>query len=95
MFIINFNFIKPIEEVNHFTAAHREYISEQYKSGKFILGGPKVPRSGGLVIANCKSKEEVCEILDQDPLIIEKAAEYSLTEFNPLMSIKDLGHYIA
>jgi len=90
MFIINFNFIKPIEEVNSFTKLHREYVSNQYKKGIFIFGGPKDPRSGGIVIANSNSEKELCEILERDPLITQKVAEYSLTKFTPLMSIEKL-----
>ncbi|PKV52713.1 uncharacterized protein YciI [Aquimarina sp. MAR_2010_214] len=93
MFIVNFNFIKPIEEVNRFTEVHRNYISEQYKMGKFILGGPKSPRTRGVVIANCDSEEEVYEILDKDPLIQKEVAEYNLVEFIPVMSTVDLGRY--
>lgn len=90
MFIINFNFIKPIEEVNNFTELHREYVSKQYKNGIFILGGPKDPRNGGIVIANSNSEKELCKILDKDPLIIEKIAEYSLTKFTPILSTTNL-----
>ncbi|WP_106792518.1 YciI family protein [Aquimarina sp. Aq78] len=93
MFIINFNFVKPIEEVNRFTEAHRSYISEQYNTGKFIIGGPKSPRTGGIVIANCDSEEEVYEILDKDPLIQKEVAEYSIIEFTPVMSTTGLDHY--
>lgn len=90
MFIINFNFIKPMEEVNNFTELHREYVSKQYRNGTFIIGGPKNPRNGGVVIANSNSEEEICEILEKDPLIIRKVAEYSLTKFTPLMSTNNL-----
>ncbi len=90
MFIINLNFIKPIEEVNRFTDMHREYVSKQYENGVFILGGPKDPRNGGIVIANSKSKKELTKILEKDPLIIRKVAEYSLTKFNPIISITKL-----
>lgn len=90
MFIINFNFIKPMEEVNKFTELHREYVSKQYKNGIFIIGGPKNPRNGGIVIANSNSEEEICEILEKDPLIIEKVAEYSLTKFSPLLTATNL-----
>ena len=93
MFIINFNFIKPIEEVNNFTELHREYVSKQYKNGIFILGGPKDPRNGGIVISNSNSEKELNEILDKDPLIIEKVAEYSLIKFTPLLSTTNLKFY--
>jgi len=94
MYIVNFNFIKPIEEVNNFTESHIEYVSKQYENGTFIIGGPKTPRSGGIVIANTTSEKKLCDILEKDPLIIQKVAEYSLTEFTPLMSISNLELYI-
>lgn len=94
MFIINFNFIKPIEQVNKFTELYRKYVSEQYDKGIFIIGGSKDPRNGGIVIANTNSTEELCKILDNDPLIIENVAEYSLIKFNPLMSSNHLEQYV-
>ena len=94
MFIINFNFIKPIEEVNRYTEQHRNYVAKQYKEGKFIIGGPLEPRSGGIVISDMKKKEEIIEVLKKDPLIIEGVAEYSLTEFTPLMSAENLKSYV-
>lgn len=95
MFLINFNFIKPIDEVNSFTELHREYVSNLYKTGLFIFGGPKDPRNGGVVIANSNSEKELCDILEKDPLIIQKVAEYSLTKFTPLMSIEKLDFLLS
>ncbi len=94
MYIINFNFIKPINEVNEFTDSHRAYVSKQYESGTFIMGGPKNPRTGGIVIANVNSEKEIRAILDQDPLIVKGVAEYSLNEFNLVMSAPHLASYI-
>lgn len=94
MFVINFNFIKPLEEVNKYTESHRNYVAEQYEKGKFIIGGPKVPRKGGIVLSNLGTEEEVIEVLSKDPLILEGLAEYSLTEFTPAMSTESLNLYL-
>ncbi|CAM1369377.1 conserved hypothetical protein [Tenacibaculum litoreum] len=94
MFIINFNFIKPIEEVNKYTESHRNYIAKQYEKGSFVIGGPKVPREGGVVLSNLCTEEEIVEILSKDPLIVEGVAEYSLIEFLPMMSVENLNSYI-
>jgi len=94
MFIINFNFIKPLEEVNKYTESHRNYVAGQYEKGKFMIGGPKVPRKGGIVLSNLSTEEEVVEILSKDPLISEGLAEYSLTEFSPVMSTESLNLYL-
>ncbi|WP_108868333.1 YciI family protein [Aquimarina aquimarini] len=94
MFIINFNFIKSIEEVNTITEAHREYVSKQYENDIFIIGGPKKPRDGGIVLAHSCSEKELRTILDNDPLILNEFAHYSLTEFTPLMATKKIDSYI-
>ncbi|MGG8496495.1 YciI family protein [Tenacibaculum sp. TC6] len=91
MFIINFNFIQPIEEVNNYTESHRKYVAEQYKNGTFLIGGPKDPRNGGIVIANTSSEQKIRKILEKDPLITHKMAEYTLTKFTPLMSASTVG----
>ena len=94
MFIINFNFIKPLEEVNKYTELHRAYVAKQYEKEKFIIGGPKTPRNGGVVVSNECSKEELMMILENDPLILERVAEYDLIEFSPLMSSQNLNSFI-
>ncbi|NQX82683.1 MAG: GTP cyclohydrolase [Flavobacteriaceae bacterium] len=94
MYIINFKFIKEIEEINKFTIAHREYVSKQYDKGIFTIGGPKNPRDGGIVIADINSKKKLIEILEGDPFIVNKLAQYSLTEFTPLMSTSKLDYLL-
>jgi uncharacterized protein YciI len=40
-----------------------------------------VPRTGGILIANTGSKEEVEKIITEDPFYHHKVAEMTITEF--------------
>jgi uncharacterized protein YciI len=42
-----------------------------------------VPRTGGLVLAKCKSRSELDAILDQDPFKEKDIAKYEVIEFIP------------
>lgn len=86
MFIISLTYIKPIEEVDKHLAAHVEFLKEQYANKKFITSGRKIPRTGGIIISNANSLEEVKSIITHDPFYINNIANYEITEFIPSMA---------
>lgn len=48
MFIAILTYKKPLEEVDRFLQAHRDYLAEHYAAGDFIASGPQTPRVGRL-----------------------------------------------
>lgn len=80
MFIINLSYIKPISEVENHLNEHVKYLDEYYKSNKFIFSGRKVPRTGGVILVNVSSKEELDFILKKDPFYQNQIAHYEVTE---------------
>ncbi|KWX88705.1 GTP cyclohydrolase [Paenibacillus riograndensis] len=80
MFIINLSYIKPISEVENHLNEHVKYLDEYYKSNKFIFSGRKVPRTGGVILVNVLSKEELDFILKKDPFYQNQIAHYEVTE---------------
>lgn len=83
MVVLLLKYIKPIEEVERLTPAHREFLQKYYRQGKFIVSGPREPRTGGVIIANLASEVEAMKIIVEDPFFIEKVAEYEVIRFNP------------
>jgi uncharacterized protein YciI len=81
MFIINLNYIVPLEELDKHMAAHVKFLREYYKRNVFVASGRKVPRTGGIILALASSKEEVEKIIHEDPFHKLKLAEFSITEF--------------
>ena len=92
MFIISLHYIKPLKDVDPHIQAHIDYLKKYYALNKFIVSGRKVPRTGGIILANCADLPEVSAIIAEDPFCIAKVAEYQITEFVPTMTATGFEH---
>jgi uncharacterized protein YciI len=90
MFIINLNYIVPLEQLDTHMTEHVKYLQKYYKLNVFVASGRKVPRTGGIILALAKSREAVDAIIQEDPFYIHKLAEFSVTEFLTSQSHPDL-----
>lgn len=82
-FIIEIIYKAPIEKIEETTLEHRSFLSEGYAQGFLLCSGPKVPRTGGIVIAKGNSMEEIADFFQNDPYQKKGLAEYEFIEFNP------------
>ncbi len=85
MFIAILTYKKPLEEVDRFLKAHRDYLAEHYAAGDFIASGPQNPRIGGVIMIKAANREDVNTIISQDPFNINGIADYQIVEFTPTM----------
>lgn len=90
MFIINLTYKTALERIDQFLAEHIEFLNEQYASGHFLASGRKIPRTGGIILSNVKSKAELEKIIDRDPFKKNDLADYQLTEFIPSKTCDEL-----
>jgi uncharacterized protein YciI len=81
MFIINLNYIVPLEKLDAHMTDHVKFLQKYYKLNVFVASGRKVPRTGGIILALAKSKDEVEAIMNEDPFCVHKLAEFTVTEF--------------
>lgn len=81
MFIIDIHYTAPLEEVDKHIEGHTAYLKKYIENNIFLVTGRKVPRTGGILIANAGSKEEVEKIIMEDPFNQHKVAEMTITEF--------------
>ena len=49
-----------------------------------------MPRTGGIILVLAKSKEEVESVMNEDPFIKNKLAEFNITEFRTSQVHPDL-----
>ena len=59
MFIAILTYKKPLEEVDRFLQAHREYLAVHYAAGDFIASGPQTPRIGGVIMIKAENRAAV------------------------------------
>ena len=81
MFIVNLNYIVPLEQLDAHMADHVKFLRKYYKQNVFLASGRKVPRTGGIILALAESKAAIEEIIQEDPFYIHKLAEFTITEF--------------
>lgn len=81
MFIISLNYIVPLEELDKHMTARIRYLQNYYKQNVFVASGRKVPRTGGIILALCETKEKLEEIVQEDPFYTHRLAEFTITEF--------------
>ena len=90
MFIINLHYTAPLEELDKHMAEHVKYLKKYYKADVFLMSGRKVPRKGGIIIAQADSKEILEEIIAEDPFHKHNLATFEITEFLASQSHPDL-----
>lgn len=83
MFVAISVYLKPLEELDRFAAAHGAWIMKHYASGRILGSGRRVPPVGGVILARGESLEEIQAILAEDPFSQNGLAKYELFEFNP------------
>ena len=80
MFVVSLNYKVPLTEIDKLQAAHVEWLKACYADGIFVASGPKKPRTGGIIIAQCP-REVLDARLAADPFAMANAADYDVTEF--------------
>lgn len=90
VFIAILTYKKPLEEVDRFLQAHRDYLIEHYAAGDFIVSGPQTPRVGGVIIIKAESRAVVDSIIAQDLFNINGIADYQIVNFTPMMFCDDI-----
>lgn len=90
MFVIFGKYKKPIEDVERVLPAHREFLDKFYAKGLFVCSGPMVPRDGGVIICSAESRDEINNIMSQDPFFIEQITDYTIMEFKSTKARADM-----
>lgn len=83
MFVVSISYKVDLSEVDKLVPEHITFLEKFYEQGNFLASGPKVPRTGGVILAKAESKSELRNILAQDPFYQQGLADYDITEFIP------------
>jgi uncharacterized protein YciI len=84
MFVIELTYKVPLEVIDKYVNEHRNFLDKGYKNDFFVVSGPKIPRTGGIIISQLKDRKQLEEILQHDPFQIHDLADYEIIEFNPV-----------
>ncbi|NJN41542.1 MAG: GTP cyclohydrolase [Flammeovirgaceae bacterium] len=81
MFIIDLHYIAPLKKLDEHMTDHVKFLKTYYKKNILLSSGRKVPRTGGIILALAKSRDEIDIIMKEDPFYIHQLVEFTVTEF--------------
>jgi uncharacterized protein YciI len=84
-FLLEGEHIVPFEQRDPvLITAHRAFLEEGYRRGRFLLSGPTIPPWGGFLVARAGSLQELNDMLAEEPYIEANVMRFSrITEFDP------------
>ena len=82
MFIFILDYLVPLQQVDTYLEAHRQFLDTHYRHGKLVASGPRPERLGGVILSNATSMKEAQEIMKADPFYVHKVAKYTIFEFD-------------
>lgn len=94
MFIIMLKYIAPIKVIDQYIIEHRTFLDECYQKNFLIVSGPQVPRVGGIILSQLTDRLQLENILNEDPFMVHKLAEYTIIEFDPVKYHKDFSVFV-
>ena len=83
MFLVLLTYKKSIEDIEKALAGHVAFLDNCYQNKKIIFSGRQNPRTGGVILVNANDKEEVVNLMQQDPFKQNGLADYQIIEFTP------------
>lgn len=79
MLILSLTYQTPLDQADAHMEAHMEWVKQGYDKGWFLASGRKVPRTGGVILAN-GNRSEIEDFCNIDPFVIHGIAVYDIGE---------------
>jgi uncharacterized protein YciI len=83
VFALLARYTAPAEEVDRHLEGHKAWITRHQEAGRILMTARQVPLTGGLILAEGASAEEMREMIAEDPFHTSGVAEYEVLEFQP------------
>ena len=81
MYIVEFHNLKPNDEVDEALTEHRAFLAKYVELGVIVAAGPKVPRTGGMIVVADVPRARLDQMLAEDPFLQRGSARCEVTEF--------------
>ena len=92
MYVVLIHYKCELAEIESNLAAHIDYLDHYYARGKFLASGRKNPRIGGVILASTETRQELDNILADDPFQYNDLADYQVIEFIASKAIPPLAY---
>lgn len=94
MFVIELIYKATLAEIDANMTAHVAFLKKYYASGNFLVSGRKIPRDGGIILAVGKSRQQIEDIMAEDPFCSRGLADVRIIEFRASQRAHDIQQRI-
>lgn len=91
MFVVSITYKVDLSMVDEHIEEHIAFLDKYYAAGNFLASGRKLPRTGGVILARADNKEQLDNILKEDPFFREAIADFEVTEFVASKTVEELN----
>jgi uncharacterized protein YciI len=81
VFVLLLTYVKPLAEVDALMAGHVAWLNEHYASGRFLVSGRRIPRTGGVILAEGDDDAEMEALAATDPFVAGGVATCEVIRF--------------
>jgi uncharacterized protein YciI len=85
LYVITLTYVRPLEEVDVHLDTHRAWLAEHTRGGRILVAGPLEGRTGGVLIANCDSREVLDRMLAADSFRVHGLVDCEVRGFTAAM----------
>jgi uncharacterized protein YciI len=95
MFVIELIYTADLARIDRAMKAHVAFLKTHYGAGRFLVSGRKIPRDGGIILAVGDSREQIEQIVREDPFVSAGLAEFRVIEFRASQRAADMPARLA
>jgi uncharacterized protein YciI len=81
VFVLLLTYTKPLAEVDALMREHVAWLNEHYDSGRFLVSGRQIPRTGGVILSRGDDRDEIEAIAAADPFVAGGVATCEVVQF--------------
>jgi uncharacterized protein YciI len=94
MFVIELVYKVDLSEIDAHMPGHVAFLKKHYAAGHFLVSGRKIPRDGGVILAVGKSRQQIEQIIAEDPFHRHGLADFRIIEFRASQRADDIDALI-
>jgi uncharacterized protein YciI len=83
LYIVSLKYKVPLVEADKVFPEHIAYIEKYHAAGKYIISGRREPRIGGVLIAANCTRDEIENIVAEDPYNQKGIADFEIIDLIP------------
>ena len=94
IFVVLLTYQVPLERIMEAVPAHRQYLSAYYEQETILFSGMLASQQGGMLVMRAPQKQEVEQLIHNDPFYLQGLASYEILAINVRQSQPWISNWI-